>query len=32
MNETKEKKPDYLILVNEDHRLPDNFEETIELI
>ena len=26
------KKPDYLILVNGENRLPDNFEETIELI
>lgn len=26
------KKPDYLVLVNEDNRLPENFEETIELI
>ena len=26
------RKPDYLILVNSEHRLPDNFEETIELV
>lgn len=28
----KNKKPNYLVLVNEDHRLPDDFEETIEII
>lgn len=28
----KEKKPNYLVLVNEDHRLPDDFEDTIEII
>lgn len=27
-----ENKPDYLILVNKHHRLPDHFEDTIELI
>lgn len=26
------KKPDYLVLVNEDNRLPENFQETIEII
>ncbi len=26
------KKPDYLILINEDNRLPDGFEDTIEII
>ena len=26
------KKPDYLLLVNADHRLPEDFEDTIELI
>lgn len=26
------KKPDYLVLVNEDNRLPENFEETVEII
>ena len=26
------KKPDYLVLVNEYNRMPENFEETIELI
>lgn len=30
MNESK--KPDYLVLVNEDNRLPEGFEETIEII
>ena len=30
--QTKEKNPDYLILINEDNRLPDNFEDTIEII
>ncbi|MBQ2696153.1 MAG: M15 family metallopeptidase [Clostridia bacterium] len=30
MNESK--KPDYLVLVNEDNRLPENFEDTIEII
>lgn len=28
----KIKKPDYLVLVNEDNRLPDNFEDTVEII
>ena len=32
MNKIQEKKPDYLLLVNEDHRLPDDFEETVEII
>jgi D-alanyl-D-alanine carboxypeptidase len=32
MGETSVKKPDYLVLVNEDNRLPDNFADTIELI
>ncbi len=32
MNETKDKKPDYLVLVNEDNRLPGNFENTVEII
>lgn len=27
-----EKKPDYLVLVNEDHRLPDGFQDTVEII
>ena len=26
------KTPDYLILINEEHRLPDGFEDTIELV
>ena len=26
------KKPDYLVLVNEDNRLPENFDETVEII
>ena len=26
------KKPDYLVLVNEDNRLPDDFEESVEII
>lgn len=26
------KKPDYLVLVNEDNRLPDDFENTVEII
>ncbi len=29
---SKEKQPDYLVLVNEDNRLPDGFEETITII
>lgn len=32
MNERTEKMPDYLVLVNEDNRLPDSFEDTIELV
>ena len=32
MREMIEKKPDYLVLVNEDNRLPDGFEDTVELI
>ena len=32
MIETREKKPDYFVLVNEDNRLPDGFENTVELI
>ena len=32
MSETKEKNPDYFILVNEDNRLPNGFEDTVELI
>ncbi len=30
MNENKN--PDYLVLVNEDNRLPDGFEDTVEII
>ena len=30
--ESGRKKPDYLILINEEHGLPDGFEDTIELI
>ena len=26
------KKPDYMVLVNEDNRLPENFDETVEII
>jgi len=29
---SESKKTDYLVLVNEDNRLPENFEETIEII
>ncbi len=29
---SNEKKTDYLVLVNEDNRLPDGFENTIELV
>ncbi len=29
---SNEKKTDYLVLVNEDNRLPDGFEDTIELV
>ena len=32
MSETKEKNPDYFVLVNEDNRLPNSFEDTAELI
>ena len=32
MSETKGKNPDYFVLVNEDHRLPDGFEDTVERI
>lgn len=32
MSKTKEKNPDYFVLVNEDNRLPNGFEDTIELI
>lgn len=32
MEKTTEKRPDYLVLVNEDNRLPDDFEETVEII
>ena len=32
MREAKEKNPDYLVLVNEDNRLPNGFEDTVELI
>ena len=28
----KQNKPDYMILVNEDNRLPDGYEKTVELI
>ncbi|MBR3847807.1 MAG: M15 family metallopeptidase [Oscillospiraceae bacterium] len=28
----KQKTPDYLILINEDNRLPENFVDTVELI
>lgn len=28
----KEKKPNYLVLVNEDYRLPDDFEDAVEII
>ena len=26
------KQPDYMVLINEENRLPDNFEDTIELV
>ncbi len=26
------KQPDYMVLVNEDNRLPENFDETVEII
>lgn len=29
---SESKKTDYLVLVNEDNRLPENFEETVEII
>ncbi len=32
MSGTKEKNPDYFVLVNEDNRLPNSFEDTVELI
>ena len=32
MSETKGENPDYFVLVNEDHRLPDGFEDTVERI
>lgn len=32
MEKTKEKRPDYLVLINGDNRLPDSFEDTVELI
>ena len=32
MKECAQKKTDYLVLVNAEHRLPDDFEDTIELI
>jgi len=32
MSDTKEKNPDYFVLVNEDHKLPDGFEDTVERI
>ncbi|MBE6651000.1 MAG: D-alanyl-D-alanine carboxypeptidase family protein [Ruminococcaceae bacterium] len=32
MIEVKEKNPDYFVLVNEDNRLPEGFENTVELI
>ena len=32
MSETTAKRPDYLVLVNEKNRLPDGFEETVELV
>ena len=32
MIETKVKNPDYFVLVNEDNRLSDGFEDTVELI
>ena len=32
MSDTKGKNPDYLVLVNEDHKLPDGFEDTVERI
>lgn len=32
MNEVKEKHPDYLVLINEDHKMPDGYEDTVEKI
>ena len=32
MNKAKEKRPDYLVMVNLDNRLPDGFEDSFELI
>lgn len=32
MNKAKGTKPDYLVLVNGDNRLPDGFEDTVEII
>lgn len=32
MSDLKEKTPDYLILINEDRRLPENFADTVRLI
>ena len=32
MSNTKEKTTDYFVLVNEDNRLPNGFEDTVELI
>lgn len=32
MSDTKGKNPDYFVLVNEDHKLPDGFEDTVERI
>ena len=32
MNDVNDKKPDYLVLVNEDNRLPEGFEDTVEII
>jgi D-alanyl-D-alanine carboxypeptidase len=32
MSKTKESFPDYFVLVNEDNRLPRDFEDTVELI
>ena len=32
MSKTKEKNPDYFVLVNEENRLPNDFEDTVELI
>lgn len=32
MSNTEVKNPDYFVLVNEDHKLPFGFEDTVELI